>query len=234
MPRPVCVRGRNAHGLMKDGKGSHRCAGGVDLTSSRVPLLQLESMLSESLTTFSGVCVCLAVCVCGCVWLCVCVAVCGCVCVAVCVRACVCACGYVCVCGVLTWGAVWARYNLKKLWETRLKGIRHDKRSFSAVDPALYARRFLNFMTDSIESVPVPPGVHTSDDTLPGASVSAGAGATSGAGAPGSAGALSGENISDEDCVASAGARAVTTDDSSQRGVHTLHRRFASAPANAQ
>ena len=219
---------------MKDGKGSHRCAGGVDLTSSRVPLLQLESMLSESLTTFSGVCVCLVVCVCGCVWLCVCVAVCGCVCVAVCVRACVCACGYVCVCGVLTWGAVWARYNLKKLWETRLKGIRHDKRSFSAVDPALYARRFLNFMTDSIESVPVPPGVHTSDDTLPGASVSAGAGATSGAGAPGSAGALSGENISDEDCVASAGARAVTTDDSSQRGVHTLHRRFASAPANAQ
>ena len=39
---------------------------------------------------------------------------------------------------------------MKKRLETAFRGIRHDKTTFSAVDPALYARRFLTFMNERV------------------------------------------------------------------------------------
>lgn len=39
---------------------------------------------------------------------------------------------------------------MKKRLETAFRGIRHDKTTFSAVDPALYASRFLTFMGERV------------------------------------------------------------------------------------
>ena len=60
-------------------------------------ILQWELVIvSQLLTRYNPVCVCVCVRVCVCVCVRVCVCVCACVCV--CVRACVCACVCVCVC----------------------------------------------------------------------------------------------------------------------------------------
>lgn len=44
------------------------------------------------------------------------------------------------------------RYNLKKRMETAIRGIRHDKVKFSAVEPALYASRMHRFIDSHVFS----------------------------------------------------------------------------------
>ena len=64
-------------------------------------MLCADSLVTQRLLTFSGVCMCVCVCVCVCVGgggcVCVCVCVCGCGCACVCVCACACLCVRVCL-----------------------------------------------------------------------------------------------------------------------------------------